>query len=391
MRTKTDIDLRNTQKAHQSKMKRLNSHHKNELDAVKNKHIKNKNDLSAAHQDQLHLQKVNHDNRLAIRSIENEKTYNKLQENLNQVKDRIAKTKSDLEIKHDEERKSTRLLHQLKLDVSNQENVLKVADANDATTQEINRLRRRYNAEKESLINQNLNEKSIIEGQHKNETQIEKHVYRKKHARLVDENARALFNIKKDHSRVKNREERANLKEIKAKREIWGNEISKIDQDGILKKSIKQKEFEKDYAIQYKKHEDLAKTLMRNKEKIVKEFTDELTHKFEIGAAKHNDPFYEFGTLDVDIDETFDNNGYDISIPIAEHEANKIKLVGEGRNIRLTMEREHSNTITEDGETNKMSKIETYTANRTVEDLVDPTTVTKKYENGNLIFRILKA
>jgi hypothetical protein len=264
-------------------------------------------------------------------------------------------------------------------------------EANDITSDEINRLRRRYNSEKESLTNQNLNEKNLITAGQKNETQIEKHTFRKKHAQLTDENARAIFNIKKDHSRVKNSEERRNHKEIREKKAIWGNEISEIDRNGSQIKAAKQQEFEKDYKVQYKKHEELAKTLMRNKEKIVKEFTDELTHKFEIGAAKHDDPFYEFGVLDIDIEDTFDGNGYDVFIPVQEHEADKVKLVAEGRNIRITMEREHSNTISEDGESDKMSKIETYTAKRSVEDIIDATTVSKKYENGNLVFRILKA
>ena len=391
MKTKASNDIRNTQKDHQDKMKRLNSHHKNELDAVKNKHVQNRNNLSASNQDQLHLQRVNHDSRLFTREVENEKTFTKLQENLDSVKDRIQKTKADLEVSHENDKKNQRAIHSTNLELSNQTNSLKMKDANDITAVELNRLRRMYRSEKDSLKNSSLNEKNLLKASQKNETEIDKHVFRKKHAYMTDENARALFKIKADHSRVKTREERKNLKEITQRRDIWGSTLTKIDEDGAQIKSAKQSEFEKDYAVQYKKHEELGKTLMRNKEKIVKKFTDELTTQFEIGAAKSEDEFYKFGKLEVNISENQAGNGYDILIPVKEHEASNIKLVGENRNIRITMEREYSDTLKTDDQENKMSKIETYTTKKSVADIIDPATITKNYEGDNLVFRVLKA
>jgi len=391
MRLKNDIDSRNTQKDHQKEMKRLNSHQQNELQATKNKHAKEKINLKAIQQDELHLQRVNHDNKLAMKSMENEKTYNKLQENLDSVKERISKTKNDLQKNNELETKSQRALHDVKIEKNSQDNSLKMSEANDVTTDEINRLRRRYNAEKNTLKNENINETALLGADHKNQKAISKEEFAKRYNKLQDGNARALFKIKVDHSKVKASEERKNLKEITQRREIYGTEVDKINENGQLAKKTREAEFEKDYQVQYKKHEELAKTLMRNKEKIVKKFTDELTQTFAIGAEKKNDDFYKFGKLDIDISENFENDGYVISIPIGEHEADKVKLAGEGREIRVTMEREYSDKLSQDGESDKMSKIETFTAKRSVGDLVDAKTVTKSYEDGNLIFKIFKA
>jgi hypothetical protein len=391
MRVKNDIESRNMQKDHQKEMKRINSHQQNELESTKNKHSKEKINLKAIQQDELHLQRINHDNKVAMKSIENEKTYNKLQENLDNVKERISKTKSELNKSNELETNSLKALHDVRTAKSSQDNSLKMAEANDVTTSEINRIRRRYNSEKESLKNQSSNETALISADHKNQKAISKDEFANRYNKLQDGNARALFKIKVDHSKVKASEERKNLKEINQRREIYGNEVAKINENGLLAKKTREADFEKDYQIQYKKHEDLAKTLMKNKEKIVKKFTDELTQTFTLGAEKKNDDFYKFGKLDIDISENVENDGYVISIPVGEHEADKVKLAGEGREIRVTMEREYSDKLSGDGETDKMSKIETFTAKRSVEDLVDAKTVTKSYEDGNLIFKIFKA
>ena len=391
MRTKTDIDTKNTQSAHQSKMKRLHSHHQNEIDKVKNEHVRQKNDIKAKHLDQIHLQKVNHDHKLQTKTIQNEKTYNKLQQNLDDVKERLSKTKADLERQNENELKSQKMLHDVKLEQRHQDNSLKLADATQATQIELNRIQRRIQSDKQSLASQNNEEKSLQISSHKNETELKKQTYQKEHASLENANARALFKMRVNHERIKADEERKNSKEINQRRSISSSEIAKIDADSALKKKSKQEHFEADYKVLRDEHETLINTLMTNKEKIIKEFTDELTNKFSVGAAKHEDDFYKFGTLDVQIQETEAKDGYDIYIPIKEHEAKNIKLVGEKRQLRLTMEREYSNTLNEEHGTDRMSKIETYTAKRFVADIIDPASLTKDYKNGKLHFRILKA
>ncbi len=391
MRLKNDLDLRSAQQDHKTEMKRLISHQQNELEATKNKHENQKINLKSTQKDQLHLQKVNHDNKMALESIKNEKTLGKLQENLDTVKERIEKTKSDLQQKQELEVKSQKALHEAKIAKSSQYNTLKMAEANDVTTEEINKLRDRYVSEKNAIKTQGQTEKALIKAEQKGEKALSKEVFAKRYNSMQDENARALFKIKVDHEKVKNAEERKNLKEITQRREIYGDQMNKIEENGLEAKKTRELEFEKKFQAQYKKHEELAKTLMRNKEKIVKEFTDELTQKFTLGVDKKDDDFYQFGKLDVDISENKNGDGYEITIPVGEHEADKIKLAGEGREIRVTMEREYSDVISDEGEVDKMSKIETFTAKRNVEDILDEKTVSKSYEGGTLKFSILKA
>ena len=246
-------------------------------------------------------------------------------------------------------------------------------------------------SEGQSLSSQNNEEKSLQKASHKNETELKRQTFQKEHASLENANARALFKMRVEHERTKADEERKNAKEINQHRTIASSVIAKVDADSALKKKSKQEHFEADYQTLRDDHENLINTLMTNKEKIIKEFTDELTNKFTLGAAKHEDSFYKFGTLDVQILETENKDGYDIFIPVKEHEAKNIKLVAKKRQLRLTMEREYSNTLNEDYGSDKMSKVETYTAKRSVADIIDPASLTKDYKNGKLHFRILKA
>ena len=353
--------------------------------------MRNKNELKSSHKNELNLQRINHDNQISSKAIENEKTYDKLQENLSQIKTKLQDTKAQLIKEHEMQIKGQKSLHDVTIAKNNQDNSLKLEDANNSVQLELNRLNRNYNKENQNLQRDSSNEARILKGSQKNEIELEKQVFREKYARLEGTNSQALFKMRADHSRLKTTEERKNLKTIKEKQNIYSSEIARIDSDGAQKKKTKQLNFETEYQKQYQDHENLINTLMKNKEKIVKEFTDELTQKFEIGISKNEDDFYEFTTLEIDINEAPEKDGYTISIPVKEHEANKIKMAGEGREIRVTMEREYKNTLSENNETDMMSKVQTMTAKRNVEDILDPQTVSKQYKNGRLTFTILKA
>jgi HSP20 family molecular chaperone IbpA len=103
----------------------------------------------------------------------------------------------------------------------------------------------------------------------------------------------------------------------------------------------------------------------------------------------NEDSFYHYTGLNPVVKVNEENTGYDITIPAPEYEAKNIQLVGFDRQLKLTMDRDfdYKNT-SEDGSTTNLKKNETLTSKIPIDYIVDPKSVTRSYQDGNLLFKI---
>lgn len=111
----------------------------------------------------------------------------------------------------------------------------------------------------------------------------------------------------------------------------------------------------------------------------------------EFIANRSQDPFYQTQNLEGQIEDT--PNHYIVKVPLPEHEAENIQVGGNKREIKLTFNRrfQGQNDIPEEGQSYVSKNYQSIIKTMTVPDIIDPNSVTRKYEDGVVKFIIKKA
>jgi HSP20 family molecular chaperone IbpA len=266
-------------------------------------------------------------------------------------------------------------------------NALRLNDLNHAANLEIQRLQRKMELKKDLLEKAHANDEKVIKDAAKTRLEMKKDVYSKKQFMEEDKYHKALKNQKKAHTNQLNNEERKHQKTIANRKKIYDNTIKKLHSDAVKKKQGKQAHFEKDYKHLYNKHEKTLQALVGNKEKLMHSLKKDLWKGYKLGIEKSKDPFYDFGKLEPQIKAT--EKGYELSLPVAEHEAQHVNLKAEERTLTLSLARRHEfKKEDENGTSNKMNKYESYISDIPVEKIIDPKTLQKSYQDGKIIFTV---
>jgi len=148
--------------------------------------------------------------------------------------------------------------------------------------------------------------------------------------------------------------------------------------------------FEKRYNEMVKNHENLLQLVKGRLDNEILSTSQKLTGNKGDFATKAADPFYRTSLLTPKIEDGVSN--YLIKIKVPEHEKEFLTLNANGRELKLNMTRHHkSETTLEDGSFNKSKRSEIFTKEFSVPDIVDARSITQKYENGEVIFKIKKA
>ena len=226
---------------------------------------------------------------------------------------------------------------------------------------------------------------------HKKKMNMTRNTFQMKQTNEQDKFQNALLKQKETHSKQLTGNERKHHKRVKARTEQYQSEIQKITDDGNRKKAQKTKSFEKDFALLNKKQEIILKNLVGRKEELIHNLKADLTKEYKLGLEKGKDPFYKFGRIDAKLSELPDKSGYTVKVPISNHEADKVEMRAEKRQLRITMERRYEFQKNDKDSLDKVSKVESFVSKIPVKNIVDPKSITKEYSNGNLVFTIKNA
>jgi HSP20 family molecular chaperone IbpA len=376
---------------HQNEMKNLAESHQNELGKIKNNQEKQKMEMRHSHKVELGNIRNAHDSKLQKTLLQNETTLEKAKENLEKSKAVIASEQRKIEADRLKEKNAQKELHAQKVKNASMKNTLAIEDLNQEATVEMQKLQREVNARKKELITNHSKDELSAKDLHKSKMNMTRDVFQMKQTREMDKFQNALLKQKKTNKDIIIGNERKHHKTMQARIEQYSQEIQKIDEDSSKKKAAKKTKFEKDFQVLNNKNEIMLRNLVGKKEKLIHQLRSDITKEYKIGLEKAKDPFYKFGRIPAQLTELPDQSGYQVKVPIAEHEASSIDMRAEQRQLRLTMERRYEFEKKDDNSMDKVSKVESFVSKMPVENIVDPKSISKEYIDGHIVFTIKNA
>jgi HSP20 family molecular chaperone IbpA len=383
------LSLRATTVAHKKRVAAQVEKNNIELEKIKLAHEKRVNDLRNQNALRLNDIKYQEEHKILDQVNRNEKIFNKMRENL-------AKTKevTNEEIKNLQKfligRKQT-LRDEFEKDYqrTTQNNELRLEDANHIANQEIKRLKYKMDLEKQLIDRTGRTETKMAEQSHKNTQAMQKDKFFIERHNAENKYYKQLKNQKENHTKQIAKTERTHQRNLEKRKSIYDQQMQRLQKDAINKKQIKQANFEKDYKQLKEKQERLLQNILGRKEKLIQNLKKDLWREYQIGVKKSEDPFYDFGKLNISVEDI--PNGYRVAIPMASHEASHVDMKAEERTLTLSMERKHEFKDDDtDGSMNSMNKYESYVSKVPVEDIINPKTIQKGYQDGKVIFTIAK-
>lgn len=378
-------------KKHQHEMKRLGESHKNELGKIKNIQDKQKNEMQLAHKIELSNIQTAHDSKLQSKLIKNEQTLEKARQNLEKSKTVIAQEQRKIQDDNLKEKESQKLLHAQEVRNASMKNTLAIEDLNQEAKIQMQKLQREVSSRKNELTQNHSKDEINAKDLHSTKMKMTKDVYQMKQMHEQDKFQNALLRQKKFNKDMITSNERKHHKTMLNRKKQYDSELKTIDEDSSKKKMNKKQQFEKEFNVLNKKQEVILRNLVGKKEDLIHDLKSKLTKEYKLGIQKANDPFYKFGKIPATVSELEDKSGYQIKVPIEEHEASSVSLRAEQRELRLTMNRKYEFEKADGQTTNKMSKVESFVSKLPVKNIIDPKTITRDYIDGNIVFTIKNA
>ncbi|NUM88719.1 MAG: Hsp20/alpha crystallin family protein [Bdellovibrionales bacterium] len=111
--------------------------------------------------------------------------------------------------------------------------------------------------------------------------------------------------------------------------------------------------------------------------------------RIRASAERREDPFYRLKSFDVSVKEG--EKDYEIQVKVPPHEQEKVFVAADRNELKLTLAREfQEKTALEDGRSNKTATHQTVTESFRLPTRVDPSTASREYRDGVLVYRIGK-
>ena len=391
MKTPAAMERNAQLRKHQKEMRQSADRHEIEMGKIKNMQQKQKNEAQLSHRTEIQSLRNNHDRKLQETLMKNEEVLTKLRTNLDDVKAQVADEKRNIQMDHQAHRDAKKKLHSVELQTAQHKANMSVVDINEEANFEMQKLQRKIDEKEREVKNSHGQEMLLAKDSHKKKMNMTRNTFQMKQTNEQDKFQNALLKQKETHSKQLTGNERKHHKRVKARTEQYQSEIQKITDDGNRKKAQKTKSFEKDFALLNKKQEIILKNLVGRKEELIHNLKADLTKEYKLGLEKGKDPFYKFGRIDAKLSELPDKSGYTVKVPISNHEADKVEMRAEKRQLRITMERRYEFQKNDKDSLDKVSKVESFVSKIPVKNIVDPKSITKEYSNGNLVFTIKNA
>tara|TARA_R110000868_G_scaffold90968_6_gene252136 strand:+ start:5577 stop:6743 length:1167 start_codon:yes stop_codon:yes gene_type:complete len=204
------------------------------------------------------------------------------------------------------------------------------------------------------------------------------------------EHKNKLDQLKSEYDKNSRQVNRLNFVEKSNKEQNHLKELRSMEEQYNYLLKEKRNQFEQKFAHLESEHNAIMnRTESKFKEQLVS-LSNDYASKRAAAQNRSDDPFYNLQRLDHRVEELPDS--YVISMNIPEHEADDVLISGRNRDIKLTLSRRFSERLeSEEGSVDVNKRSESFTKEFQVADIVNPKSVTRKYENGVLSFKILKA
>lgn len=380
-----DMDL-----AHQKVIESLNRKHDRQVKRMNDIHDQNTDQIRKGQSiDILSLQEK-HEHQVADENEKTERVLNELRERLVDTRRMTDKQLKDLED-------------------------FKAKEVGDINTKFANDRERISSEHNENLTG--MNDKFIeasrrinTEGQERvnllTDQQNEQYADRASHfqRRLDEQNIRETTRFKKDSEnflKIKNDQDKEFKKERMATHRRQDDQVIKMvdahrknikDRDTIQRQDLKGQElfFEKRYAETYKRHNGHFKELDGLHDKVVKKMQADLTKKVDFKNSREQDPFFQFVELKPTLEQT--EQGVRIQVQVPDHSKQDLQLNLNGKEAVINFNRRYIDTQKdEQGNSSRVSKIETLSTRLQTGVHLDPKSVKSFYKDGVMTYEIKKA
>ncbi len=150
---------------------------------------------------------------------------------------------------------------------------------------------------------------------------------------------------------------------------------------------------EDDFKIKYenmsKAHQETLALIQKRFDDEVKGLVDSKSKMKDAITARAEDDFYNVTKLDPKITNSEKEMLFEIAVP--KHEWENVHLSAQGRDVKITLGRKYADELLDrDGSRNRSSRSEMFSKEFKVADILNPKTITQKYEDGILSFKIVK-
>lgn len=178
-------------------------------------------------------------------------------------------------------------------------------------------------------------------------------------------------------------------KEMEQKR-VQNDQLAFLEKHHKNLLNQKQTDFKSRYEQVVKEHNETINALTKSLNHDLKLLTEKNALEKKTIENKTEDRFYRIEKLSPKVEEKVDS--VVISIPVASYEKEHVHLSAQGRNIKITLSRKFQDrTEGSDGAVDHSTRSELYAHEFKVKDLMDPNSITQKYEDGSLWFNVKKA
>lgn len=146
------------------------------------------------------------------------------------------------------------------------------------------------------------------------------------------------------------------------------------------------KAFEKKYADTFKANAESFKHLEAVHTKAVNKMKEDLTKDLVQNIERSDDPFYQFTKLNPRM--TAVEGGVEIRVPVAEHSKSDIQITLNGKVATVSFNRRYSEQSKLEGTSHKVTKVESFTSALTASQMLNPKTLQRSYEDGEMVYKV---
>lgn len=384
------LKISDENKRYARQLRKLQSHHKEALDKVKDKQTKSLQEV----------RNLNKQDLVAVRKISNKE----IMDEVNHRNERIN------EIKNNYDKTTERLNDELEIFKHNKSTQLE----NEKNNFELRFSQNRFRQDKamESTHNQHLDAMRKLEDEAQSDKlqtldsnrkimQTISEAHSNKYYTTKDNNVKEMQFLRDEHIdnyyRVKSENEKdiANLARLHGARYENTQKSQQAEYQKLVKNHQGQKkatneQFEKEYNNILASNNIKLGSLDERTKGVVQKLKEKFLQNANLILEKSKDPFYQFKRVKPLVEDKGDH--YVLSVDLPEHEKNNVQISGKKRNLKLTFNRFHEVEFKDQPNvTNIAKKRESYSTTTAVKDIVDADKIEKYYQNGRLHFTIPKA
>lgn len=161
--------------------------------------------------------------------------------------------------------------------------------------------------------------------------------------------------------------------------------------DTEYRKGLKEQDgmFEKKYAENLKLRNDELTRLNELNAKVMTKMKAELQEKLTTTINRSDDPFYKFTELNPKL-KTFEDR-VEIQVEIPEHSKEDVALTIHNKEAIISFNRRYDDTRKDQGVTNKLHKVESFTTRLATDHHLDAKSVKSSFEDGVMTYVIKRA